>query len=318
MTISAEAFCDKWAREWILHRGLLERLMLEVATKRMKCWNGKLASKNFWIWGKPGIRKSRWADQLKVDGDTLKKSCDKWWCGMDVGAIRKVIIEDYPPLPMGDIHAQNMKIWCDRYLFRGETKGSSLAVEPGKFFIIVTSNYHPQECFSKERDLEARIQRFTLIEMNRKNEKLVKRFTVDCVILQKTRAKEESKSGLIENLDMQARTHFLKHSKKLHWKLRSRHQLDHLTTISQLTLSSPHELDHVITISQLTLSSRYQLDHLTTISQLTFSSPHQLDNVPTISPPSHNGLAHLAINLITSPQSHSRLSHLPINLIVSP
>jgi hypothetical protein len=94
---------------------------------------------------------------------------------MDTRNVRKVIIEDFPPLPIGDMHAQNMKIWADRYVLVGETKGSSMAVEPGRFFLIVTSNYHPNQCFSREMDLEAITRRFSIMEMTKENAGLVKR-----------------------------------------------------------------------------------------------------------------------------------------------
>jgi hypothetical protein len=191
MKMSPTKFAEEHPREWLIRRTAIERIMLESSKKRMRVWNGKLWHKNIWIWGTAGIGKSRWADKLAVTGDTFRKNFNKWWCGMETRTVRKVIVEDWPARPMGDMLAQHIKIWGDRYCFAAETKGSSIPVMPGRFFMIVTSNYGIQDCFSKEEDIKAIKRRFCEIEMNKKNEKLVARLTLDEKILASMEQEDE-------------------------------------------------------------------------------------------------------------------------------
>jgi hypothetical protein len=157
----------------------------------MRTWGGKLSHKNVWIWGKPGVGKSRWAHQLKVDGETLTKMVNKWWEGKDPRLVKKVIIDDFPASPQGDIHAHYIKVWADRYVFVGETKGSSMLISPGGFFRIVTANYRPENCFGRAEDLEAIKRRFTVREMTVQNSPILKRVQLDEKILQKTEENAE-------------------------------------------------------------------------------------------------------------------------------
>jgi hypothetical protein len=191
MKMTPEKFSEKHPREWLLRRNAIERIMLEASKKHMRAWNGKLSHKNIWLWGGAGIGKSRWADQMQVTGETFRKNFNKWWCGMETRTVRKVIIEDWPARPQGDMLVQHLKIWGDRYCFCAETKGSSLPVMPGRFFVIVTSNYGIQDCFSRREDVEAVKRRFSEIEMTRENQKLVGRLTLDEKILANLMWEEE-------------------------------------------------------------------------------------------------------------------------------
>ena len=62
-----------------------------------------------------------------------------------------------------------MKIWGDRYPFVGECKGSHQMIEPGRFFLIITSNYAIDDCFQTEEDKEAIHRRFRELEMTPDN-----------------------------------------------------------------------------------------------------------------------------------------------------
>jgi hypothetical protein len=191
MKLTPAKFAEKHPREWLLRRNAIERLMLESSKKRMRAWDGKLPHKNIWIWGRAGIGKSRWADSLQVTGETFRKNFNKWWCGMESRSVRKVIIEDWPARPQGDMLAQHLKIWGDRYCFCAETKGSSLPVMPGRFFLIITSNYQIQDCFGRQEDISAIKRRFTELEMTPENEKLVSRLRLDEEILGKLEEDED-------------------------------------------------------------------------------------------------------------------------------
>jgi hypothetical protein len=191
MKLTPAAFAEAHPREWLLRRNAIERLMLESSKKRMRAWDGKLRNKNVWIWGAPGVGKSRWADSLQVTGETFRKNFNKWWCGMETRTVRKVIIEDWPARPQGDMLAQHLKIWADRYCFCAETKGSSVPVMPGRFFLIITSNFQIEDCFGRREDVGAIKRRFTELEMTLENQKLVARLRLDEGILGKLEEDEE-------------------------------------------------------------------------------------------------------------------------------
>ena len=113
--------------------------MMDAALRRVANWDGDLKLKNFWIWGNAGIGKSKWAAALCNTQNQYKKSVNKWWDGYNIVKHKVVILEDFPM--NGQMFAQHMKIWADRYFFMGECKGASLIIEPGRFFLIF-SWYH--------------------------------------------------------------------------------------------------------------------------------------------------------------------------------
>lgn len=117
-------------------------------TALLKPWGGQLHVKNFWIWGEPGCGKSKWARSATDEYPSYPKNLNKWWDGYDPSAHRSVIIEDIDP-SHGKWAAQFMKVWSDRYRFLGETKGSGVMVQPGTYFLIVTSNYSIDQVFEE-------------------------------------------------------------------------------------------------------------------------------------------------------------------------
>jgi hypothetical protein len=177
--LDAAAFKDKRPKEWLLRRTQIERIMIECQGRRATKWNGELRQKNYWVWGGTGTGKSAWATDQAANYQTLKKNFNKWWCGFDPRYVKLVILEDYPALPQGNNLCYHMKIWADRYPFLGETKGSSVVVEPGKFIMIVTSNYAIRDCFSRTEDVMALKRRFHEIEMTKQNAPLLRCAQVD-------------------------------------------------------------------------------------------------------------------------------------------
>jgi hypothetical protein len=69
--------------------------------------------------------------------------------GMGTRAVTTLIIEDLSGSPQDDNHARHLKVSVDRSGLTGDTTGSAMAIESGKFFFIVTRNSKHPDCFTK-------------------------------------------------------------------------------------------------------------------------------------------------------------------------
>jgi gas vesicle protein len=193
-----EEFEQAHPNEWYLRREKVEKIMMEAMGRRAQVWGGNLQSKNFWIWGAPGVGKSLWATEQVPLWNQCKKGNNKWWDGYQICYTKVVILEDYPRFPQGDILQHHIKIWADRYPFIGEIKNGHKLIEPGRYALVITSNFSIEQCFSNAQDVAAISRRFNQIEMTKHNAVLIKSTKIDLELLndsQKNREREKQNNG---------------------------------------------------------------------------------------------------------------------------
>jgi len=113
--------------------------------------------RGIFIWGESGIGKSLLARSLFPGKTIFSKSHNKWWDSYNDEQI--VIWDDINPTE-GSNSATSIKLYCDRYGIKGETKGSGVPLNHE--FFIMTSQYSLEEVFTDEKDYAA-IKRRTYV-----------------------------------------------------------------------------------------------------------------------------------------------------------
>jgi len=97
-----------------------------------------------WIYGKPGLGKSRVAHNLFQNA--YWKNGNKWWDGY----------RGEPTVVLDDLNTPALfsflQRWADRYKVIGEVKGSSIGLTYKQF--VVTSNFTPQRLGEKDLSID--------------------------------------------------------------------------------------------------------------------------------------------------------------------
>lgn len=165
---------DELAREFVECVARGHRGIAEFAEANPGCWmfNGHSMLRNAqrlvrpisrpsvaaeWVWGEPGVGKSRYA-HAKYPEAYIKEPRTKWWNGYLQE--EEVIIDDLAP---EGIDINHLLRWFDRYPCFVETKGGMTSLHATKF--VVTSNYCPESCYSVSGQITALLRRVTVIHM---------------------------------------------------------------------------------------------------------------------------------------------------------
>lgn len=110
---------------------------------------------NLWLVGATGTGKSRHAREVAGD-DLFVKPINKWWDGYNGES--NVLLDDLA-LEHSCLRTHLLQ-WADHYPCPVECKGYTMQVRPKR--IIVTSNYRPEDIWTREEDYKPFLRRFAI------------------------------------------------------------------------------------------------------------------------------------------------------------
>lgn len=141
---------DIWLRNYRALRNVVKDYAPRVPDAGTEC--------GIWLYGAAGCGKSRSAREwcIQMGYQYYSKNCNKWWDNY----------QNEPVALMDDVdktHAclgHHLKIWCDRYAFQAEVKGSAMWIRPHTF--IVTSQYTIEDIWEDNETRDALRRRFAV------------------------------------------------------------------------------------------------------------------------------------------------------------
>lgn len=135
--------------------------------------------KAYWIYGKPGVGKSRLARLIAstFGGTYLKDAMNKWWC--NYRQEEAVIFDDVEKTAAYQAHL--LKMVADRYPFAIEVKGATSVARPK--CVIITSNYQIKEIWPEDEMVRDALKR-RFVEINLGNFDLAAGCWRECVMME--------------------------------------------------------------------------------------------------------------------------------------
>lgn len=125
-------------RDYIIYYRTLRQIALDnlsAVPAERKC---------LWIYGKPGLGKSRAAQALFPNA--YWKLGNKWWDGYR--GEHSVVLDEFDT----PVLFSHLKRWADRYKLIGEVKGSAVGLSYEQF--VITSNFTPDQLGAKDLSIE--------------------------------------------------------------------------------------------------------------------------------------------------------------------
>ena len=161
--LSIDQFEDKYPEFFFYNYERIFKIKSMHQKRSAKEFTGDLKSKNYWLWGEPGVGKTRWAGLQVEPHEIYDKIDEKWWDNYDPDTHRLVLFDELTPQSPDSPLPRMILRWADRKPFSAAIKGSLSLIQPRKYFFVITSNFKPEEVFTKE--IQSIYRRFNVVEV---------------------------------------------------------------------------------------------------------------------------------------------------------